>query len=796
MAKLASLLFTRTLNQFLECEDPGSRKALALIQKIRDSAGQNVEKLMNTVTRVGEPHRGILTNICRESIEGFSEEFYLDQLSHDQTVYRVAASDILSHNTTIDTSKLWQRMYEPDARMGEILDVLRSQKHALKPEEIIRHALKLNSDFSVELLKMLEGSKQPVNLSMIHIHYDKIENDSIKVHLLTYLGRVKDKRVPGMVSRFLADPNKVVVLEALKTLDRYPLEFDATLVLSHIDNMSGINLELALKIISHHANAELIPHLSVYLNSRNEERNDFFARIIAEHADVENFENFLNRLRIEDDWDRQQSIVCVQKQAGEKLSEIARQLANHEQEYIRNTAQQLVINLLGDEDLEKIEEFALSDNWQVRERAIQSLAKSSNRGAIAILKKLVDLYPDDFVLALRAVRQLGFGKGLEIAFDALKQTQANIQRAGLETIGEIVTDKHAQNARDNLLWKLPGVTEELQEYAKQLITRITKDYGLEDVQLDAHTDTARSIDIVDINVDPDPQPVPEQTSPLDKLKPGSVWMDRYHIKEEIGRGAMGRVMLVEDDMVDESLVLKLMLPRTTIDEGSTERFKREVKYARRVSHRNVIRVHDLLLKDGICAISMEFFKSRGLEEILNTRSCFETRDGLKILYQISSGMTAAHMEGVVHRDLKPSNILINNEGQVKIVDFGIASVGTGASTTLTGTGAIIGSPAYLAPERAMGVESDVRSDIYSLGVIAYYMFGGQLPYSGKPLEVIEQHRDGNAPPITKINESASAQVSRLIVRMMAVQPEARPQTMAEVRDAVKALLDAEASPSE
>lgn len=790
MAKLGNLLFARTLNQFLECEDTGSRKALGLIQKIRQSAGQNVEKLMATVTQVGEPHREILKDICRESMQGFAEEFYLDQLSHEQTLYRVAASDILSHNTTINTTKLMQRMHEPGTRVDQIVDVLKSQTDSLKPEEVIQHALKLNSEFSVELLKLLEGSQREVNLSKVHIQLDKIENDSVKVHLLAYLGRVDDSRVPLMVSRFLADPNKVVVLEALKTLDRISLKFDVSFVLPQLDSMNGTNLELALKIIGKQADAELVPHLSNYLNSRSAERNDFFARIVAEHADVPNFEKFLDRLRIEDDWDRQQAIVCVQKQAGEKLSEVARELIGHKQEYIRHTAQQLVINLLGDADLERVEEFALNDNWQVRERAIQSLGKSSNRGAITILKKLVRQYPDDFVLALRAVRKLGFGKGLEIALDALEHSQANVQRAGLETIAEIISDEHAQNVRDSLLRHLSGIEEELRDYAKQLITRITKDYGLADVQLDEESNTARAIDIVaDMGVDTDPNSVQEKASPLDRLKPGSLWMDRYRIKKEIGRGAMGRVMLVEDDMVDESLILKLMLPNTTITEHATERFKREVKYARRVSHRNVIRVHDLMLKDGICAISMEYFKSRGLEAILKTRNCFETRDGLKILYQVTSGMAAAHAQGVIHRDLKPSNILINNEGQVKIVDFGIASAASEAYSTLTGTGSIIGSPAYLAPERATGNDSDPRSDIYSLGVVAYYMFGGQLPYSGKPMEVIEQHRDGNAPPITRINESASAQVSKLIVRMMAVQPVARPQTMLEVRDAIKALLE-------
>jgi serine/threonine-protein kinase len=207
-----------------------------------------------------------------------------------------------------------------------------------------------------------------------------------------------------------------------------------------------------------------------------------------------------------------------------------------------------------------------------------------------------------------------------------------------------------------------------------------------------------------------------------------------------------------------------------------------------VSHHNVIRIHDLLFKDNLCAISMEYFKSKGIDELLKEVECFEVKPGLEILLQVADGMIAAHMQEVIHRDLKPSNILIDDTGLVKVVDFGIASASSSTDSTLTKTGSIIGTPAYLSPERAKGIEAHYRCDIYALGIIAYCMLTGRLPYKGEPMAILFQHLEGNAPPIHEVNKSIPAHVSLLVQKMMAVEAENRIQTMEEVSMAVKKAL--------
>ena len=150
-------------------------------------------------------------------------------------------------------------------------------------------------------------------------------------------------------------------------------------------------------------------------------------------------------------------------------------------------------------------------------------------------------------------------------------------------------------------------------------------------------------------------------------------------------------------------------------------------------------------------------------------------------------MGAAHDQGVIHRDLKPSNILMNGKGLVKIVDFGIASVSSQGDTdsTLTQVGSIIGTPAYISPERARGLEADHRADIYALGVIAYCMLTGKLPYAGEPMSLLFQHIEGKAKPLHEVREEINPRVSLLVQKMMAVDLDDRLQTMTEVAEAIE-----------
>ncbi|MGH8305259.1 MAG: serine/threonine protein kinase, partial [Steroidobacteraceae bacterium] len=276
---------------------------------------------------------------------------------------------------------------------------------------------------------------------------------------------------------------------------------------------------------------------------------------------------------------------------------------------------------------------------------------------------------------------------------------------------------------------------------------------------------------------------------IQTLKPGDVIEGRYKYIDRIGRGAFGTVLLMEDTVVDERLILKFLNPNVSQDEEVMKRFVHELRYSRKITHQNVIRIYDFLYIQGLYAISMEYFPSHTLgSEVVNEKP-IELKRAVQFGIDICTGMAVAHQLGIVHRDLKPANVLINQEGFLKVVDFGVAAAHREGDTQLTKTGYVIGSPKYMAPEQILGKKVDERADIYALGVMLYEMVTGVPPYSrGDHMSVMYQHVQGKARVAHDVNPGLPPGLSDLVMRSMAVDKAKRFQTMDELGGALRRFL--------
>ncbi len=269
-------------------------------------------------------------------------------------------------------------------------------------------------------------------------------------------------------------------------------------------------------------------------------------------------------------------------------------------------------------------------------------------------------------------------------------------------------------------------------------------------------------------------------APKEELTTGSTFAGRYQIIEELGKGGMGRVYRALDKELKEEVALKLIKPEIAKDKKIIERFKNELKIARKISHRHVGRMYELMEDRGTHFITMEYVPGQDLRGLIKQMGQLTTGKAITVAKEICEGLTEAHRQGVVHRDLKPSNIIIDRQGNARILDFGIARSVAGKG--ITGPGVMIGTPEYMSPEQVEGKETDQRSDIYSLGIILYEMVTGRVPFEGDtPFTVGVKHKSEIPKDPKELNSQIPEALSRVILRCLEKEKEKRYQTAGEVR---------------
>ncbi|MCK4646214.1 MAG: protein kinase [Candidatus Aminicenantes bacterium] len=288
---------------------------------------------------------------------------------------------------------------------------------------------------------------------------------------------------------------------------------------------------------------------------------------------------------------------------------------------------------------------------------------------------------------------------------------------------------------------------------------------------------------------PSPEEIPASPTktletPKEEFTRGTTFASRYELIEELGKGGMGKVYRVFDKKIKEEVALKLLKPEISGDKKTIERFTNELKFSRKIVHKNVCRMYDLNEEDGTHYITMEYVPGEDLKMFIHRSGQLTIGKSISIARQVCEGLAEAHSAGVVHRDLKPGNIMIDKDGNARIMDFGIAR--SLKTEGITGEGVIIGTPAYMSPEQVEGKEADQRSDIYSSGVMLYEMMTGRVPFEGDTsLSIALKHKTEIPKDPREVNAQIPENISRLILRCMEKKKEDRYQSVNELLDELK-----------
>jgi eukaryotic-like serine/threonine-protein kinase len=281
------------------------------------------------------------------------------------------------------------------------------------------------------------------------------------------------------------------------------------------------------------------------------------------------------------------------------------------------------------------------------------------------------------------------------------------------------------------------------------------------------------------------------------LSQREVLAGRYRIEQELGRGGMAKVFKGTDTVLGREVAIKILAPQFAEDPSFVDRFRREAQAAARLNHPNLVSVYDTGSDDGMHFIVMEYVEAKTLADYLAGGSRIMPERAIELAEAVCDALTVAHAQGVIHRDIKPGNIMVTRAGEVKVTDFGIARL-TSSAETIAQTAAVLGTASYLSPEQAQGQQVDVRTDLYSLGVVLYEMVAGRPPFiGGSAFAVASQHVHEQPVPASKLNPDVTPALDAVIMRALAKNPVNRYGSAQEFRadlERVRAGLPVEATP--
>ncbi|MFW6022484.1 MAG: Stk1 family PASTA domain-containing Ser/Thr kinase [Halanaerobiaceae bacterium] len=269
---------------------------------------------------------------------------------------------------------------------------------------------------------------------------------------------------------------------------------------------------------------------------------------------------------------------------------------------------------------------------------------------------------------------------------------------------------------------------------------------------------------------------------------GKVLNDRYKILKELGKGGMAIVYEAQDLLLDRKIALKMLRPEYVNDHDFVKRFRHEAKAVARLSHPNVVNIFDIGQEDKHQYLVMENIEGKNLKDIIKDRGKLPIKESLEIAKGICSALIVAHNNNIIHCDIKPHNILITEDKQVKVTDFGIARAVTSATMTITDT--IVGSAHYFSPEQARGGEIKACSDLYSLGIVLYEMLTGKVPFRGdSPISVALKHIQEKPQKPTLINNNIPENVENLVMKAIAKDPEDRFNDARSMKDKIEQIIN-------
>jgi serine/threonine-protein kinase len=815
MAILGGFRADQLIGDLTSEPDPQSASAQKTVERLKKLGPKVIPRIIDALAMSDKKHTMVFVDILASYVNDKTLRYFKDGLADGGERVVSGTAWALSSSSNFNANALLDFFDESEVSKPHLIEVLKVHKQDLSVHELLRRAYELEPKEKAALFAIIEES---VTEDMVPDLINRMSGKDpiIKMHLMQLLARFQRDDINRALEGQLRDTNKFVRSAALEALGKRGGEINVDKVASLLHDPDLEVQNKAVDVIVKANHPETVKFLVSALKDESEYTRRSAVEVLNEICDADSVKDLLSALKDDDWWVRSRAGDALAEIGGPKVVNSVLELVKDEDEEIRRTAIEILNQTKDQHAVDTLIKATDDADWWVRERAIDALAQIGDKKALPKLLQMLGDNPKTDPVVVRALGKVGDADVISKIVPMLKRPEREIQVEAIKAISHLADETRADTIR-GLMQEIKksqdrtivnsadkAIKEIDDRFASEVIAENkraekigahTKTMLLEDEELEKLIATHQkqleetSGDTSPISPDTAPEAPAAAEAPavldISALEPGDVVDGRYKFIEKIGKGAFGTVLLMQDQVVDERLILKFLNPNVSSDEEMMKRFVHELRYSRMITHRNVIRIYDFLHLQGAYAISMEYFPSHTLSGEIPDEGGMSFEKALQYSMDIATGMSVAHQAGVIHRDLKPANILVNENGLLKIVDFGVAAAASSGDTQLTKTGYVIGSPKYMAPEQILGKKVDEAADIYSVGVIMYEMVTGIPPYSrGDHMSVMYQHVQGKAQLCQEIRPDIPDSYANVIGKAMSVDKSKRYQKMDTLIDAL------------
>ena len=794
MSLFANYRADRLIAEVKSSGNPGSPVAQKALEKLVGLGPNAIDPIVAALTTAEKKETVAYVDALSKLIDAKTLPHLLRTMADANSRAMSGIAWALSSSRNYPATALLDALAKPDMPKQVIIDVIAAQKTRFTVRELLNTAYSQEASERASLFKIIAEIADESSLDDLIARIEG-KDPVARLHIINVLARFNLPQVQQAIQRQLRDNSKFIRAAALSALSRMDGPFDMPLICGMLKDPEIEVQNKAVDVVVKANHPETVKFLVEVLKDENEYARRAAVEVLNVVGTSKSVKYLLEVIADSDWWVRTRAADALGKIGGPRVVDAVLALIKDENQDIRRAAIEILNQTKDERAVAQLIEATKDKDWWVCERAVDALAEIGSTKALPrFIEMLGNCEAKSLPTVIRAVGRLGDQKSIEHLLPLLQRPENEVKVEAIAALAKLADERRAETVRVRLqaaATEDSTISQAVARAMQELDNRFSSTQLAANQRAVALQEPAKTLLIDNQDL---AKVVKENESKMERLdiatlKPGDVIEGRYKFIEKIGKGAFGTVLLMEDTVVEERLILKFLNPNVASDEEMMKRFVHELRYSRKITHKNVIRIYDFLYIQGNYAISMEYFPSHTLGgEIVNEKPV-ELKRAVKFGIDIATGMAVAHQAGIVHRDLKPANVLIDNDSLLKIVDFGVAAAQSQGDTQLTKTGYVIGSPKYMAPEQILGKKVDERADIYSLGVILYELFTGVPPYSrGDHMSVMYQHVQGKARQPIEINKDLPQELNNLVVKCMSLDKAKRAQTMDELRASLEAFL--------